>query len=157
MDEAPLRAVYYSRGGRKYHGDRDCPALESGRRLWGGCSPQEDPYAAWLNAGAVLQRHEMDVFYKERKRPCLVCLPGRGIPFAAEHDFGHEPVRQYVRGRFLQDVCARCRVVHWQSDWEVDGDVLRAAGFSYVKWPCASALVLGVADREAAVMTGLAA
>jgi len=140
-----LQTVYYTQGGRKYHGTHNCPALESAQSLWEAVYPSGAP---WYGGYAVQQRHEQDVYYRHGKRPCLVCLPGRGVPFTSAVHFGHKPAENIVRGQCLGTVCIRCRIVHHRDEWEVDGDIFRVTGFSLVKWPCTSALVLGLVDRE---------
>jgi hypothetical protein len=53
----------------------------------------------------------------------------------SEDDFGHEPMDVITNGELRGTVCVRCAV--WSPD------------FHYVAWPCMSALVLGLAPREA--------
>lgn len=61
---------------------------------------------------------------------------------------GHRPAEHIVRGRVVATVCVRCRISHWQDEWQVDGDIIRVERTSLVKWPCTSAFVLGVARQE---------
>lgn len=152
MAEA-LEMVYFSQGGRKYHRVSDCPAMISARRLWGD-DPDDYPFSSsrW-GRHPVWRWREVDAYYQSGKRPCLVCLPGRGVPFASACDFGHRPAEHVVQGRVVGTVCLRCRIAHRRDEWQVDGDIIRATGFSLVKWPCTSARVLGVADQPVSSQT----
>ncbi len=146
MDEA-LKRVWFSLKGRAYHRTPDCHLLENGQALWDGDEegyPLDGPY----NGGyAVVATGEESAYYRDGKRPCLGCLPRHRPPFASAAHFGHQPAELIVQGRVAGEVCVRCRIVHWHDEWQVNGDILRVTGFSLVKWPCTSAIVLGVADQ----------
>lgn len=149
MAAEPLLRVFYSWGGRKYHGTPDCPAWESAQALWDGDDP-DYPVDGPYNGGYAMQRaHERYAYLSEGKRPCLVCLPGPAPSFPVNDDFGHRPAERIVQGRVAGLVCLRCRIPHRQDEWQIDGDIIRVTGFSLVKWPCTSALVLGLVDRDA--------
>jgi hypothetical protein len=49
-------------------------------------------------------------------------------------DFGHRPVVSFIDGRALNRVCARC-TTH------------TATGIWGVRWPCTSAIILGLVPR----------
>lgn len=141
--------VYYSQGGKKYHADPNCRAWESGQGRWDWEPPEGHPdEGPWHGGYGVRRVSERFAYSKAGKRPCLVCLPGRRIPFPATSNHGHQPAEWFARGQLVDVVCVRCRITHWRDVWEVDGDVIRASGISMVKWPCASAIVLGVAEQS---------
>jgi hypothetical protein len=145
-----LTMVFYSQGGRKYHGTQDCHALESAQALWDGDSPDDYPLGApWFGGYAVRRAPEHYAYYLSGKRPCLACLPGRGVPFASAADFGHRPVSGFIDGRAIGLICRRCQIVHRSTTISLDGDLWTMTGISTVRWPCASAVVLGVADQKA--------
>ncbi|WTC56872.1 hypothetical protein OH715_17000 [Streptomyces cellulosae] len=52
----------------------------------------------------------------------------------APEDFGHRPVVSFTDGRALNRVCARCTTNTPTGVWGV-------------RWPCTSAIVLGLAPR----------
>lgn len=131
--------VYTTGGGRRFHFDHDCMALDAGRALhpfqepWGGCSV----IRTRSNLGAALVGYTA----------CRVCVPPAHALPATGEDFGHEPVDEYAatpegaRG-VSRIVCARC--TRWQS--------LRVLGLSIgrrVAWPCTSAAVLGLVVVDA--------
>jgi hypothetical protein len=143
-----LSRVFHSRGGRAYHGDPNCRALESAQALWDGDDP-DYPIDGPYNGGyPVVATGEERAYYTDAKRPCLVCLPGRAAPFKSAEDFGHRPEPLVVQGRTVWHVCAVCQIVHWRDTWELEGDLIKVAGVSPVQWPCASAIVLGLVERE---------
>ena len=151
-----LQRVYFSLQGRKYHGDPDCRGLENGQALWDGDEPGYPIGGPYGGGYAVVVTGEQEAYYRDCKRPCLMCLPGGRAPFRSSADFGHRPAQHIVQGRVLGEVCVRCRIVHWRDVWEVDGDVIRAEALQLVKWPCTSALVLGVADQAPDVLLAAA-
>jgi hypothetical protein len=148
----PFLTVYYSQGGRKYHENPNCPVLESAQALWDADGPDDHPLGApWFGGYAIRRAHERYAYAAQGKRPCLVCLPGRGVPFRSEADFGHRPVVGFIDGRAIGQICVRCQIVHRRVTVRLDGDLYTLGGVSTVKWPCASAIVLGLADGEQAV------
>ncbi|KUN37747.1 hypothetical protein AQJ30_15805 [Streptomyces longwoodensis] len=52
-------------------------------------------------------------------------------------DFGHRPMVSFTDGRALNRVCARCTISTLTGEWGV-------------RWPCTSAVVLGLVRREEA-------
>lgn len=73
---------------------------------------------------------------------------GRVVLPRSADDFGHRPVMGFIDGRAIGRICARCRIVHRRVTVEIDGDLFWLSGVSTVKWPCASAIVLGLAEAE---------
>lgn len=63
------------------------------------------------------------------------CKPTPKPQNAATEDFGHRPIVSFVDGRALNRVCARCTTNTPTGVWRV-------------RWPCTSAIVLGLVDRE---------
>lgn len=63
--------------------------------------------------------------------------------------FGHEPTIQIMDGRGLGKACARCRTRTKPTYFEVEGQAYAIRGVLPVRWPCTSAIVLGLAPREA--------
>jgi hypothetical protein len=65
----------------------------------------------------------------------------------SEDDFGHEPMNVYTNGKLRVVVCARCRIV--RTIWWPGGRC-HVADISDVKWPCTSAIILGLVPRTEA-------
>jgi hypothetical protein len=64
----------------------------------------------------------------------------------AAETFGHRPVLGFVDGRALNTVCARCQTTVTHYD-----EAYRPSRWTRpVRWPCTSALVLGLAPRPTA-------
>lgn len=55
----------------------------------------------------------------------------------SKDDFGHEPMDVVTNGKLRAVVCARCQ------QWDIYGYSREAS----VRWPCTSAVVLGLAPR----------
>jgi hypothetical protein len=140
--------VYTTAGGRRFHADRWCRALESGRNLADtdcGC----DEYCRHR----MPQRHALDprvprVAVQRGFTACRVCVPRAfALPPTGE-TYGHEPVDEYAgtpegaRG-LSRIVCARC--IRWTRWREV-----RLYCGRRVDWPCTSAIVLGLVPRGGA-------
>lgn len=127
--------VYATRAGRAFHEKPTCRALLGGQLM-------NDSFKVfWLarNTSRILHRVEslrIVTAFGLGKGPCALCFPElRAAVFRGncEDDFGHEP--------FEYDgvpICARCFIEHRS---------YREAVF----WPCASAVVLGLVPRPAAV------
>lgn len=131
--------VYASEGGARFHTDLHCRAFHTAHDLWRFDPEQWVPGMPqiMLSDGYPLRETTMTAAFGEGQEPCAVCMPGSRAAYyrtPAEDDYGHEPVTGFVdpRGRGLGQVCARCR----------------GTGVAGVRWPCASAVVLGLAPRE---------
>ena len=157
-----MNAAYVTHG-RKYHLDPACPRMLNGEGLhdWEG-----NDYGGGFFAGSY-RREDPDPQYAAArgKLPCLGCVPvsERVYPPLYGQTFGHEPVAEdrefFGETPDNPPVCARCS--RWISAWapvvigqECDGRVItRDEWIRYevsVLWPCASAVVLGLVDREEA-------
>ena len=136
--------VYASQGGDRYHETPECRALVSAQLLWDWDAPDGGPTVAPMNGGyAALSTTALDAL-GAGKTPCAVCFPWSAAALArssCEEDFGHEPVDEYAEPGLSRIVCARC--MHW-TRW---ADVGLSAG-TRVAWPCTTAVVLGLVDRE---------
>jgi hypothetical protein len=117
----PATLVFATTGGHRYHATADCRALNGGQVLYGG----------WGDLPVYRPRETTAVnALGEGKTPCCACIPGSGAALAVsscEEDFGHEP-------RWVGEAgyCPRC-------SWDTD---------SVISWPCTSAVVLGLAERQ---------
>lgn len=137
------RQVYTSGGGRRFHVNRLCRALESGQHLNDGGPDDWVPGARWWSMQAVVQR---PILAEVRRgyTACRVCVPPEFALPATGETYGHEPVVGFIDGRGLTDICQRCRIpvrrkyVH-----------LMPEGLP-LRWPCTSAVVLGLVPRDGA-------
>lgn len=132
--------VYTTAGGRRFHFDRACRALESGRLLNEhdcGCDefcyhrlPTTHLPRTRSNAGAALAGFTA----------CRVCVPPRFALPAVGETYGHEPVQHL--GRHI--VCRRCTdpYIFW-------GSRARRRIPAPMPWPCTSAAVLGLVVTDA--------
>lgn len=137
--------VFTSRGARRYHADRRCWAMHAGRDL-----NEWDPQ--WVPGCRALVKYAVEEVTPERavaegRTPCRVCKPRAADPLLVE-DFGHRPVMSFIDGRSLGRVCARCEIVTPPTMWDIEGERYEVRGFVTVRWPCTSALVLGLVDRR---------
>jgi hypothetical protein len=132
--------VFTSVGSRKYHFDQSCKAFESAQLLSDadcGC----DTYCTHrMPRMHALKRMSATHAAMGRKLPCLACVPEHLREMPEAEDFGHKPVIGFVDGRALNRVCARCR------QWDIYGYSREAS----VRWPCTSAIVLGLVERDGA-------
>lgn len=129
--------VYASAGGSRYHADRDCRAFLAGQML--SDIPDDAPPSLrnLPHAHAVVPTTATEALWGGRE-PCAVCLPGRRAAYwrcCAGDDYGHEPV--WIAGDHF---CARCRTP-W---FDETGD----EGTYPTLWPCTSATVLGLVQRD---------
>lgn len=145
----------YVTHGRKYHVDPACPRMIHGEELhdWDG-----DDYGGGFCAGSYRREDPSPQYAAMRgKLPCLGCVPAelRVFPPLYGQTFGHEPVDlgtvihenwtkhsacQSCRARTTALVCARCIEVDPNRMWRIPAHP--------VHWPCTSAIVLGLVDRE---------
>ncbi|GAA2686206.1 hypothetical protein GCM10010400_58110 [Streptomyces aculeolatus] len=138
--------VYASKGGTRFHTDLHCKAFHSAHDLWRFDPEQWVPGMPqiMLSDGHPLRETTMTAAFGEGQEPCAVCMPGSRAALYrlnAENDYGHEPVEIGSAPPNFGVVCARCR-----TDVRPIGRI--AAYRLYVPWPCASAVVLGLALRE---------
>ena len=128
-----MTTVYATHGGTRYHANDNCRALNSGQVLYGGWGD--------LRVHRIQETNPITAL-GEGKDPCTVCIPGLLTAIYrsnSENDYGHVPVIGFIDGRALTQVCARCAVVK------------RGPGcwwHASVRWPCTSAIVLGLAPRS---------
>lgn len=122
--------VFATHGGRRFHGDPDCTALDAGRYLTGA-------------RYGVRTRLPSDVA-RVGYTACRWCvLPADALPLTGR-TFGHEPTTELDPWRRPSTVCARCTE---PGLWYGGITELRPA---HVPWPCMSAVVLGLVPREVA-------
>lgn len=128
--------VFTTAGGTRYHADYWCPALNNGREFWaaraGDYGGREPGPLYPLKRRSTLSAQQFSY------TACLVCVPPADalppLPFITGQTHGHEPVTE--TGYYgPEQVCARCTFPF-------------AVQLS-VPWPCTSALVLGLVEREA--------
>ncbi|MFJ4926882.1 hypothetical protein [Streptomyces sp. NPDC088736] len=136
--------VYATRTGAAFHARTDCRALLGGQLM------NDDHRVFWLNRNAGRHLHRplplaIGDAWGNGRTPCTTCLPDVAAAFRDEpsvEDFGHRPVIGFVDGRALNLVCARCTAIK------------RGPGIWWhasVRWPCTSAVVLGLVPRPASV------
>lgn len=140
--------VYASEGGRRFHKDRACPTFLAAHDLWRFDPMQWVPGMPqiMLTDGHPLREMTLPDAFGRGKEPCTTCYPGlRGALYRGhcENDFGHEP--------FEYDgvpICIRCytRILHITFD--ATSIVHRRYVRQPVLWPCTSAVILGLAERE---------
>lgn len=112
--------VYASQGARRFHKTANCRSQRAGQELYGG----------W----GTLRTHRLNEMaittaFGSGKAPCAACFPGlRAALYRGncEDDFGHEPMTVHTNGRLRAGECFRC----------------------LVPWPCTSAIVLGLVERD---------
>lgn len=125
---AETPTVYASEGGTRYHATLSCRALQAGRDIW----DTDEWVLGWPVLHWVRDTTAIAAL-GAGKMPCHVCLPGQSAAWyrsSSENDFGHEP--------FEYDgvpICFRCFTV-------------RGSFRDTVPWPCSTAVVLGLAERE---------
>lgn len=156
--------VFASAGGRKYHFDKQCKAFEFGQQLNDWDTPDDAYLASWAYPKTHgLTRMSATKAAMDGKLPCLACVPDHLREMPDTEDFGHVPVsedREFF-GEAPDDppVCARCS--RWLSHWgrcSVGYDMRGGIQWEErwmryevaVLWPCASAIVLGLAPRTEA-------
>lgn len=118
----------YITHGRKYHVDPACPRMIHGEELH-DCEGDPDWGYDGFTAGSYRREDPSPEFAAMRgKLPCLGCVPAkqRVFPPLYGQTFGHEPMDIYTNRKLRAVECFRCRV----------------------PWPCTSAVVLGLVDRE---------
>lgn len=133
----------------RFHLDLHCQPMRSGRDLW--------DFDCWDDC--CTHRHHrprriievtMTEAFGMGKMPCAYCFPGlAGSIYRAssEDDFGHEPYDEYEGTRpgfsgVSRIVCRRCT-----APWVPLGiDGIRLS--HRIKWPCTSALILGLVPRN---------
>ncbi|GAA2107877.1 hypothetical protein [Streptomyces synnematoformans] len=143
-----MNPVYASRGGARFHAREDCGALLAGQDLFGGWGTLHN---------YRIKETTVPVAMGDGREPCAACLPGlRAALYRgnSEHDYGHEPVAlgsvihenwsrlsacRTCRARTTGLVCARCMEFDANGMWNIPAHP--------VHWPCASAVVLGLARR----------
>ena len=136
----------YVTGGRKYHTDERCPLMLNGENLWDGDG--ED----WSHFAGSFRVEDSSPQYAAMrgKLPCLHCVPVglRVFPPLYGQTFGHRPVTGIApEGRGLVQVCVSCRTREISSWLDGRGRPYRTVRTVSVRWPCTSALVLGLVDR----------
>jgi hypothetical protein len=153
--------------GRKYHTNPDCPRMTSGEDLHD--FEGDSDYGGGFTAGTYRRTDTATYAAACGKLPCLYCVPAEQClfpPLYGNH-FGHRPEWADVGSCGLvgcwcpqhEDrlVCARCVVRRYESSWVscfgADGDEHRVYGswlveLKRVPWPCTTAVVLGLAERD---------
>lgn len=137
------KQTIYVTHGKKYHTDKQCPQMRNGEEMHR--YDDDSVYDGGFTAGTY--RNEVpspEVAASRGKLPCLYCVEpeDRTFPPLYGQNFGHRPVNLYEDTRFdiVSLACARC--ITWTNWPEVD----MKAGVR-VKWPCTSAVVLGLVKR----------
>ncbi|KOU17049.1 hypothetical protein [Streptomyces sp. WM6349] len=134
-----MTTVYASAGGNRYHRGSTCSALEMGQNIhdydcdcWGYCTHGRGHYVLETTPSQARTNG---------KSPCRVCLPD-AVLGPSEDDFGHEPVTNGFGGHR----CSRCTttITHYDEAYQP------SRWTAFVAWPCATAVVLGLAPRAAA-------
>lgn len=135
--------VFASAGSRKYHFDEGCKAFESAQLLsdWDcGC----DTYCTHrLPRMHALKRMSSTKAAMDGKLPCLTCVPQHLRELPDSQHFGHQPIDS-----FGAVVCARCETSERLYSLDEFGNDHSIGPFpTPVRWPCTSAVVLGLVPR----------
>jgi hypothetical protein len=138
--------VYATHTGTAFHAAPDCRALLAGQLT------QDEHRVFWLgrNAGRTLHQPKplaVGEAWSSRRTPCTTCLPDAAAAFRLEpstEDYGHRPAIGLVDGRALGQTCHRCFTV------DPNGPRYFGSRQRSVRWPCTSAIVLGLAPRATA-------
>ena len=132
--------VFASAGGRKYHFDKGCKAFDSAQMLsdWDCCCGDYCTHRSPVLHALV--RMSATKAAMDGKLPCLACVPQHLRELPETENFGHEPMDVITNGKLRAVACARCR------QWDIYGYSREAS----VRWPCTSAIVLGLVAREEA-------
>lgn len=136
--------TFFTETSTRYHQGESCQAFEHGRERWDYDSP--DGYEPIRWPLPILKGSEQDALARGKKA-CAVCIGERPLRPSAE-DFGHRPSAGFMEGRAIGTICERCEITHRSSTFQVEGETYTMTGRSSVRWPCASAVVLGLAQRE---------
>lgn len=128
-----------------YHFDRKCTHFHTAQDMNDGdCGC--DMYCTHTRSRLHPLKRMSDEYATVNRRlwPCRYCVPPHLKKFPPSETFGHEPITR-EGGRVL---CARCVTHVRRFRWDVDGEIFTGASFLPVRWPCTSAVVLGLAPRE---------
>lgn len=125
--------VYTTAGGARFHWDRRCRALGSGRMLSDAdCGCYEFCNHRLPTTHLPRSRDSIDAA-RAGYTACRVCVPPALALPATGQTHGHQPVTE--TGYYgPEQVCARC-------------DRIGAAPYLSALWPCTSAVVLGLVPR----------
>lgn len=139
--------VYTTAGGTRFHFDRACWALAGGRDTSG--------YLAFERGYGYDDRRPLHVLRTRSNlgaallgyTACRVCVPPAHALPATGETYGHEPVHMWPDGI----VCARCYTRTWHSAYAEpeDTEPERWDEIHNVRWPCTSAVVLGLVVTDA--------
>lgn len=138
-----MSQTFFTEAGTRYHQGESCRAFEHGRDRWDYEPVDEYEPVHWPHP--ILTGTEQDALTRGKK-PCAVCMGEQPMPPSAD-DFGHQPSTGFIDGRAIGTVCKRCKITHRSSTFQIEGDTYKMTGFSSVRWPCTSAIVLGLAPR----------
>lgn len=148
--------VYASEGGHRYHSRWSCPALVAGQ-LMSDYDCDEDCRHDHPSIHPALD-YGVAEMVEAGRTPCRVCTP----PLPAAQDFGHRPLLinegmcggcEVCGDAEEQEICARCFPVTYDAGWalvldpvagEMVSRLCRWPTYDTVRWPCASAVVLGL-------------
>ncbi|MFE2019856.1 hypothetical protein ACFW9O_17655 [Streptomyces sp. NPDC059499] len=145
-----LNTVFATEGGHRYHKTRACFAFNDGQYLWRFDPQQWVPGMPqiMLSNGHPWQEMTVTDALGHGKDPCAECYPGlRASPYRGncEDDFGHEPTIGTTLTGLAETVCSRCTE---RGVWFGTVTELRPV---HILWPCTSAIVLGLVDRQPAL------
>lgn len=141
--------VYITKGGLKYHSTKHCVLLTSAQALNDvDCCDGDICFCR----GPFRQIHAIEPVSHydalQHRLPCLNCVPQNLRKFTVR-DFGHHPVMGFADplGRGLGLVCSRCRTIKTGCSLDAFEMPMRWMRFHSVRWPCTSAIVLGLVSR----------
>lgn len=137
-----MSTVYTTAGGVRFHADRWCWALATGREdaAWrAGEESWQDGASRW--GLYPLRKVSAVAAIAEGRTACRVCVPPALALPATGHTYGHERMTGIGWFGEPETICGRCteRGLYWG-----DSGNLRPV---HVMWPCTSAVVLGLAPR----------
>jgi hypothetical protein len=135
--------VYTTAGGRRFHADLACRALESGRALSDADCGCYEFCNHRLPTTHLPRKHDSIDAARAGYTACRACVPTADALPATGQTYGHEPFGPYDGVL----ICRRCYVTVTR-EWVDAYDAPRHQRVrDTVPWPCMSAVVLGLAPR----------
>ncbi|MGW1744512.1 hypothetical protein ACWCRD_02620 [Streptomyces sp. NPDC002092] len=137
--------VAYLTHGRKYHTSNDCPQMLGGEYLHDWDGDEYHGYSGGFTAGSYRIGSNVQDAVMHGRLPCLHCVPAelREFPPLYGQTFGHEPITGISLNSLADTVCQRCTA--WGVWYGRGVDEMTPV---HIPWPCTSAIVLGLVERD---------
>lgn len=137
-----MSPVFVTSGGARFHADRECSALATGRGTAAYRAGETYlPGAGGLDGLYPVAAVPVEALAHSRYTACRVCVPPALALPATGQTYGHEPVTEVDLWGTPRLVCARC--TEGSARWGWDDRLIRTF------WPCTSAAVLGLVVIDA--------